>query len=132
MIAHLVIDVLSVCKGVLVISRHQRGRQYRLIKQIEKVPGDIVIRPNNNSNLFNFSAPHFVKVDEKRLPVCCPIRTMYSNSHAGFYSDLWGEMPFSLAPSEVDVYEIYLAGKFNGADDAIDHYQQAKLGNPLQ
>ena len=43
LIAHLVIDVLSVCKGVMVISRHQRGRQYRLIEQIEKVPGDIVI-----------------------------------------------------------------------------------------
>jgi 4-amino-4-deoxy-L-arabinose transferase-like glycosyltransferase len=92
--------------------------------------GDLVITPLNNSSLRLLPTGSFHLVDVKRKDICCPVRTMSRYSRAGFYSDYWGELPYSFAGPEADVFEIHIAGHFKSSAEAEDYYRLSKEGAP--
>jgi 4-amino-4-deoxy-L-arabinose transferase-like glycosyltransferase len=74
--------------------------------QARFLPGDFVVVPNNGSNTFAMPADKVVQVGlvEQGLPQ--GIATMKGPSGAGFYSDLWGPLPFSIGPVAPDRYVV--------------------------
>lgn len=75
-------------------------------------PGDIVICPKNNANVRpmpgDFVAQQFVDT----FPVDHRMATMSVDLGAGFYSDLWGPLPFALGlKMPPDKYYVYLIAK---------------------
>ncbi len=93
-------------------------------------PGDLVIQPLNNSNPIPLNDQDFTLVDEKAMPTCCPVRTMSAISRAGFYSDYWGELPFSVARPEADRFELYIAGRFTDEEEARAYYRYSRAALP--
>lgn len=83
-------------------------------------PGDIVICPENNANVRPLP-PEFVSDRTvESFPVNHRMATMSVPLGAGFYSDLWGPLPFALGlkkpPDNYYIYGVAKAGKpFAGA-----------------
>jgi len=60
------------------------------------LPGDIVISPQNNSNVTPLPREYVEMRTRETVAIDRRIATMSLPLGAGFYSDLWGPMPFSL------------------------------------
>ncbi|MBX7257057.1 MAG: glycosyltransferase family 39 protein [Candidatus Hydrogenedentes bacterium] len=73
--------------------------------------GDIVISPNNNSNVFPLKDDHVRAKSAVELPVCRWTTPMLVRLGAGFYSDLWGPLPFAFGPVSPERYTTSLIGK---------------------
>ena len=58
--------------------------------------GDIIIIPLNNTNIRPMSKEWFVLIQEFQLSTDTVMATMNSAAGAGFYSDLWGPLPFAV------------------------------------
>jgi 4-amino-4-deoxy-L-arabinose transferase-like glycosyltransferase len=73
--------------------------------------GDFVALPKNNTNLFEI-APQFVTSREV-IEVAMPRRaaTMCPELGAGFYSSVWGPLPFALGPVTPERYTLLRLGK---------------------
>lgn len=68
--------------------------------------GDTVVTPMNASNRLKFS-PRGSYLDESfEIPICSWLTTMNAECGAGFYSDLWGPMPFVFGPTPPERYEV--------------------------
>ena len=65
-------------------------------------PGEILIMPDNNSNLFEL--PNLVIVDAIEIPMRRWVTTSRGTSGAGFYSSVWGPLPFSFGPVPAEHY----------------------------
>lgn len=65
-------------------------------------PGEILIMPDNNSNLFELPSP--VIVDTVEIPMSLGVTTSRGTSGAGFYSSVWGPLPFSFGPVPAEHY----------------------------
>jgi hypothetical protein len=72
-------------------------------------PGDIIVVPSNNTNLLPPAATKSTLLETitaKGLGMCA---TMDQVNGAGFYSSVWGPLPFSFGrrtPEKVSVYEL--------------------------
>jgi len=73
--------------------------------------GDFVVLPKNNTNLFEI-APEFVTSREViELPMPRRAATMCPELGAGFYSSVWGPLPFAIGPVTPERYSVLRLGK---------------------
>src|SRR6266404_368484 len=76
--------------------------------------GDVMVIPLNNTNLAQPSAEWTPLRDVQKVEVESTMATMQKSSGAGFYTDVWGPMPFALRtaiPDEFAVFDIYYGVK---------------------
>ena len=67
--------------------------------------GDTIVTPMSGSNRLKFRASSYL--DESfELPVCSWLTTMGAECGAGFYSELWGPLPFVFGPVPPERYEV--------------------------
>lgn len=60
------------------------------------VPGDLVVIPGNNTNIFPIPAGGIASSHVIRLSTPRWVTTMNTSVGAGFFSDVWGPLPFAL------------------------------------
>jgi hypothetical protein len=79
-----------------------KNQQFRL--------GDTVVTPENASNRF-LPRPRIATADQSfELPVCSWVTTMRAECGAGFYSHLWGPLPFVFGPVPAERYQVTVLG----------------------
>ncbi|HTS57083.1 MAG TPA: hypothetical protein VMH03_06020, partial [Terriglobales bacterium] len=72
--------------------------------------GDFVVLPKNNTNLFDI-APEFVTSREViEIPMPRRAATMCPELGAGFYSSVWGPLPFAAGPVTPERYSLLRLG----------------------
>jgi hypothetical protein len=72
--------------------------------------GDFVVLPKNNTNLFDI-APEFVTSREViEVPMPRRAATMCPELGAGFYSSVWGPLPFAAGPVTPERYSLLRLG----------------------
>ncbi len=72
-------------------------------------PGDIMAVPSNNTNLLPPTPEKSKLLDTFTAEKFAVVATMDQGTGAGFYSSVWGPLPFALghaAPEQVSVYEL--------------------------
>jgi hypothetical protein len=69
--------------------------------------GDIVINPVNNTNVFELFPDKFSMIGKMEFPVIPWIATMQTDSVAGFYSSVWGPLPFVIGVIPIESYYFY-------------------------
>jgi 4-amino-4-deoxy-L-arabinose transferase-like glycosyltransferase len=75
-------------------------------------PGDIVICPENNANVRPLPRDFVATRHEDTFAIDHRMATMSIHLGAGFYSDLWGPLPFALGlKMPPDKYYVYAVGK---------------------
>jgi len=73
--------------------------------------GDLVVLPKNNTNLFDI-APEFVTSREViEVPMPRRAATMCPELGAGFYSSVWGPLPFAAGPVTPERYSVLRLGQ---------------------
>jgi len=75
-------------------------------RNLEIRAGDTVVTPMNASNRFKFQPRGSYLVESFDVPVCGWLTTMQAECGAGFYSDLWGPLPFVFGPTPPEHYEV--------------------------
>ena len=70
-------------------------------------PGDVMVIPYNNTDVFFYSPEFVAPLRELEFPTCRGISTLQPKTGAGFYSDLWGPMPFVFGPAPAEKYGIW-------------------------
>jgi hypothetical protein len=68
--------------------------------------GDTVVTPMNGSNRIEIGRRGAYMDESFALPVCGWLTTMRAECGAGFYSDLWGPLPFVFGPTPPEQYEV--------------------------
>jgi hypothetical protein len=72
-------------------------------------PGDIVAVPSNNTNLLPPTRSKSTVIDTIVSGGVHPVATMDQATGAGFYSSVWGPLPFAFGhvpPEKVSIYEL--------------------------
>jgi len=71
-------------------------------------PGDILISPKNNSNVYKMvgTEDDVVTLETLRLPVASWVSTMSPEVGAGFYTSLWGPLPYVFGATPAEVYVV--------------------------
>ncbi len=69
-------------------------------------PGDIVLVPLNNSGAGPLLPQAVRLLEDVELPVSGRIATMSAPRGAGFYSDIWGPLPYALGAVPPEVYQV--------------------------
>lgn len=88
----------------------ERGAKPIDVKQQDFRMGDTVVTPMNASNRF-LTRPLVQTTDQSfELPVCGWVTTMHAECGAGFYSDLWGPLPFVFGPVPAEKYQVTVLG----------------------
>jgi hypothetical protein len=80
----------------------QWGAEPYVQKDNQARPGELLIMPDNNSNLFEVSHDLVTQVIE--LPMHRGVTTSRGGTGAGFYSSVWGPLPFSFGPVPSEGY----------------------------
>ncbi|HEV7998261.1 MAG TPA: hypothetical protein VGP63_00175, partial [Planctomycetaceae bacterium] len=77
------------------------GRDFDLSHPASK-PGDILINPYNNTDVYFYGAEFLDSLGTFDFPACGWLTTVQSRLGAGFYSAIWGPLPyvFSRVPAE--------------------------------
>jgi 4-amino-4-deoxy-L-arabinose transferase-like glycosyltransferase len=70
------------------------------------VPGDVLILPENNTNLPELNMELFGKIGMIELMPCPILTTMQSAVGAGFYASAWGPLPFAFGAVPPERYDI--------------------------
>ncbi len=68
--------------------------------------GDTLVTPMNASNRIRIGGRGAYIDESFELPVCSWLTTMQADCGAGFYSDLWGPLPFVFGPAPLEKYEV--------------------------
>jgi 4-amino-4-deoxy-L-arabinose transferase-like glycosyltransferase len=68
--------------------------------------GDTVVTPMNASNRIQLGRRGAYIDESFEIPVCRWLTTMRAECGAGFYSDLWGPLPFVFGPTPPEQYEV--------------------------
>jgi len=68
--------------------------------------GDLVVVPHNNSNAAVESIPPFLVASQETFafPIKTRVSTMSLAWGSGFYSDVWGPLPYAFGPAYFEVY----------------------------
>lgn len=69
-------------------------------------PGDIIVVPDNNTVSFDLPGELLVPLEIIALKPCRRLTTMSPELKAGFYSDVWGMLPFAFGPVPEERYFI--------------------------
>lgn len=80
--------------------------------------GDFIAVPQLNSNLRPLPAGYVQQIDQISEPSPVGVTTMNAEGGAGFYSDMWGPLPFCFGSSSGDRCQAFLV------DHAIQYHQQ--------
>jgi 4-amino-4-deoxy-L-arabinose transferase-like glycosyltransferase len=70
-------------------------------------PGDILINPFNNTDVYFFDAEFLDPLRELEFPACGWLSTVRERVGAGFYAAIWGPLPFVFAPVPQEKYGIW-------------------------
>jgi hypothetical protein len=84
----------------------------------KSLPGDVMIVPSNNTDVFYYDRRFLDPLQELEIPVCRSLATMQVRAGAGFYSGIWGPMPFVFGPVPTDKYEIWRL-KFDSPSNSL-------------
>lgn len=68
---------------------------------------DVVVVPESNTNIFKLPSEWAREIDRFHFPVESPLSTMNIRGGAGFYSELFGILPFTLNPLPPETYVVY-------------------------
>ena len=68
--------------------------------------GDIVVLPVNNYNVSSRSLDATTRAERAEFPVASAVATMAPGLGAGFYTDLWGPLPFAFGRTANEVYHV--------------------------
>lgn len=74
-------------------------------------PGDMIVIPSNNSNTMRLPDNIFRLLKKEQCYPCRWLTTMGFSSGAGFYTDLWGAMPFAFGEVKSEEYHIFVMPK---------------------
>jgi hypothetical protein len=77
------------------------------IRRTSLVKGDLVVVPFNNTNIFPLSKEVFFLSGRMELPLFPGLAVMDSAAGAGFYTSLWGPLPFAFGAVPDEKYYIY-------------------------
>jgi len=80
------------------------------IKENNVAAGDLVILPLNNTNRY-LNPKLFTLVEKLDREACSWLATMNKFIRAGFYSDIWGPLPFVWGTVPQETYLIYRVGE---------------------
>jgi len=69
--------------------------------------GDVLVIPQNNTNLFLLPAKAGKLVERAEFPALGWIATQNEQAGAGFHSDRWGPLPFVVGSSPKEIYRVY-------------------------
>jgi hypothetical protein len=69
--------------------------------------GDIMIVPRNNTNLFSFPSKLVTHIADIEIPVFPWLATMNLSIEAGFYSTIWGPLPYAVGNVPPELYQVY-------------------------
>jgi hypothetical protein len=73
-------------------------------------PGDRIVLPRNNSNIRMPGGKEMTLLEKISVPGPEWIATMSKATGAGFYSSVWGPLPFSFGPVPPEGADVYVAG----------------------
>ncbi len=71
-------------------------------------PNDVLISPNNNTIVYKLpdSGGFFRTVETLSLPVASWVSTMSPQAGAGFYTSLWGPLPYVFGATPPEIYVV--------------------------
>ncbi len=84
----------------------------------KSLPGEIMIMPSNNTDVIFYDHKFFDSVQELEYPVCLGLATLDERAGAGFYSGIWGPMPFVFGTVPVEKYAIWRL-KFDSPSNSL-------------
>jgi 4-amino-4-deoxy-L-arabinose transferase-like glycosyltransferase len=84
----------------------QGGRDVDLFKS-ECLPDDMMITPYNNTDVEFYPQEYMAKLRDLEVPTCRWLSTLQVQAGAGFYSSIWGPMPFVFGPVPPEKYGIW-------------------------
>jgi 4-amino-4-deoxy-L-arabinose transferase-like glycosyltransferase len=70
-------------------------------------PGDVLLLPKNNTGVLPAVPGEARRIERVQYPAAGWIATMSPRLGAGFYSDLYGPLPFAFGPAPPEVYRVY-------------------------
>lgn len=70
-------------------------------------PGDILVSPSNNSRVLPVPSGLAEKIDEIIIPTGSYITILNPKKGAGFYSDVFGPLPYAIGSESIERYLIY-------------------------
>jgi 4-amino-4-deoxy-L-arabinose transferase-like glycosyltransferase len=85
-----------------------RGAKPIDVRNPDLRPGDTIVTPMNGSNRFKIGNRGAYMDESFDVPVCSWLATMRAECGAGFYSDLWGPLPFVFGPTPPERYEVII------------------------
>jgi hypothetical protein len=68
--------------------------------------GDIIVLAFNNTNVYPIPEAYAQQADVLRVPVCPFLSVMNIFSHAGFYSNGWGPLPYAFGKAPLETYTL--------------------------
>lgn len=84
----------------------QGGRAVDLVNP-KALPGEIMIVPYDNTDVFFYDSRFYDRLQELEFPACQWLATLQHRVGAGFYSGIWGPMPFVFGPNPTEKYAIW-------------------------
>jgi 4-amino-4-deoxy-L-arabinose transferase-like glycosyltransferase len=77
------------------------------VKDKKIAAGDLVVLPPNNTNVYPLDPKSFTLVDKLTRQACSWLAVTNSRVGAGFYSDIFGPLPFVFGTMPEETYTIY-------------------------
>jgi hypothetical protein len=77
-------------------------------KQTHLAVGDVVVIPENNTGLIGLppdATRNAATVELEPMPL---VSTMRGHTDSGFYSDVWGPLPFAFGPVPSEAYHVFV------------------------
>lgn len=71
--------------------------------------GDLIVVPHNNTNLKPLDPELTRRLQTFELALGAPAAAMAPAARCGFYSTLWGPLPFALGPAPPERYSVFVA-----------------------
>jgi hypothetical protein len=71
------------------------------------LPDEIMIVPSNNTDVIPYDGKLFDRLQELEIVACPWLATVQDRVGAGFYSGVWGPMPFVFGPTPMEKYSIW-------------------------
>lgn len=85
----------------------ERGARFLDMAQADCRPGDVIVIPLNNCDLFGVPADRTTKLRSFMVPTSTWVATMHQTRLAGFYANGVGPLPFSFGRVPLDEYLLY-------------------------
>ena len=78
---------------------HAQGGREVDVQKPDSRPGEVMVFPYNNTDVLFYSREFVEPIREVEIPACRWLATMQAEMGAGFYSAIWGPMPFVFGPA---------------------------------